>query len=176
MAHKYKATAIREGRRYLGSFWAEDENQARTRLQAQGYQVLSLEVVSEKALYIWMGLALAATLLFFSVVFFQLTADKKDISNKRSGKILNQWTRLKGGGYFIATGRVPLERAMRLRESGSKTELKKMLASKEVGTTNQFGGGLPVYIAEWDQSRHVAQIKFKDNPTICWVEDRAVLG
>lgn len=186
---RYRATAIRQTDKYAGNFEADNLENARQKLTAQGYEILTLSEIRPS----WPVFAGISLLLIFIAAagVWMITAMKPKAENpvqnykrpagsgsKRGKTLLNvlgTWTKLKSGKFLISTSDQRFNQAWKFKTAGDNHNLKRMFEKQEVGWTSKYGGGQNIYILTWHESEHSVKVKFKENDTLAWVEESAIV-
>ena len=179
---RFRAFGERGNQKYSGIFTAMSREEARQKLELQGYTVLTLEEVR----FPWplVIVVLAITLGFTAFIVWSNAVNKPEqpVSIQPASRhaktpmdVLGKWVTLRYGPYLIATTGETFARAMNYKNSKDASGLAKMVSKNEVGRTQQFGGGQQVYVNVWHDADHAVEIKFKDTGVFAWVEEKAVL-
>ena len=179
---RFQAYAVRESQKYSGIMDAENKEEARQKLESQGYQILSLEEVPSRAPVIAAGLLIA---LFFGAFILWLVTSQKNprpagIEKPRRHvrtplDVVGKWIDLRGGSYLIAGSEQTFAQAMQYKKTNDTKSLGQMFSRNEAGLTDKYGAGQKVYVYTWHDAEHVVEVKFKDTNAVAWVEDRAIL-
>ncbi len=180
---RFQAFALREGRKkYFGKFDALDIEDARRKLKAQNYDILSLKEVTHSR---WPLIIILLITLFFSAFIFLMTRSNKPTPlpafhtsrprPKSPIQVLGKWVRLRSGDYLIAASEEAYCQAIKYRNTGDRKNLDQLYAGEEVGQTQKYGGGQKVYVQAWNDTEHVVEIKFENTEITAWVEEEAIL-
>ena len=161
---------------------AENKEEARQKLEVQGYQILSIEEVPSPWPVMAIGLVIA---LFFGafILWLVTSQNRRETTGVEKPRrhvrtpldVVGKWINLRGGNYIIAGSKQAFIQAVRYRDSRDSKNLDQMFARNEAGWTNKYGAGQKVYVYVWHDTERVAEVKFKDSNAVAWVEDRAIL-
>lgn len=183
---RFRAMATRGDQKYAGTFPADSMEDARAKLESQGYEVLLLSEARSRwpmAIALFSAAIFLGSLIIWAIVHFRrdpevviLTPPKAAEKQHRSPlTLLGKWTAVKSGYYLIAAEEDACTRAVQFRDAGYKKNLADLLTRQEAGWTKQYGGGQKVYVIIWRATTHVLQVKFDETDEIAWVEENALV-
>ena len=183
---RFEAFAIREDQKYSGVFEALNEEEARQKVKAQGYEILSLKEVKSRRPIVAATVLIVPILL--ALIFWAVVSSRREPADQNTAPrgasrthrktpvdVLGKWVYLRGGNYLIAMSDQEFVRALKYKNDHDTKNLRQMLDRQEVGWTGKYGGGQSVYVHIWVDTEHAVEIKFKDTDAIAWVEEGAVL-